>query len=137
MSRAQFDLLYNAEYAAGLCPHSSVLFRHRASGRLAALSLCQPNYHSLGLPALTAPDFEQHYPRLPAPRTLLAKTVGVHPDFRGQGLQAQLAAYAMRSFLTHYDDVIFCLMRADNYSLRFTAGLPTETAHYALFESEV
>ncbi len=137
VSRAQFDLRYNAEYAAGLCPHSSVLFRHRASGRLAALSLCQPNYQPLRLPWATAPNFAQHYPQLPAPRTLLAKTVGVHPDFRGQGLQAQLAAYAMRSFLAHYDDVIFCLMRADNHSLRFTAGLPVETARYALFESEV
>ena len=134
VSRAQFEVLYNAEYAAGLCPHSSVLFRHRASGRLAALSLCQPNYQPLRLPFTTAPNFAQHYPRLPAPRTLLAKTVGVHPDFRGQGLQAQLAAYAMRSFLAHYDDVIFCLMRAGNYSLRFTDGLPVETAHYALFE---
>ncbi|WP_223649130.1 hypothetical protein [Hymenobacter psoromatis] len=137
VSRAQFDLLYNAEYAAGLCPHSSVLFRHRASGRLAALSLCQPNYQPLNLPFITVPNFAQHYPQLPAPRTLLAKTVGVHPDFRGQGLQAQLAAYAMRSFLAHYDDVIFCLMRADNLSLRFTDGLPVETAHYALFEQDV
>ena len=136
VSRAQFGLLYNAEYAAGLCPHSSVLFRHRASGRLAALSLCQPNYRPLRLPPGTSPDFTRHYPQLPAPRTLLARTVGVHPDFRGQGLQALLAAYAMRSFLSHYDDVIFCLMRADNLSLRFTDGLPTEVAHYALFEQE-
>jgi len=136
VSRAQFRLLYNAEYAAGLCPHSSVLFRHRASGRLAALSLCQPNYQPLALPPGAAPHFERDYPRLPAPRTLLAKTVGVHPDFRGQGVQALLAAYAMRSFLAHYEDVIFCLMRADNRSLRFTDGLPAEVAEYALFERE-
>jgi ribosomal protein S18 acetylase RimI-like enzyme len=136
VSRAQFGLLYNAAYAAGLCPHSSVLFRHRASGRLAALSLCQPNYQPLALPPGTAPNFIRDYPRLPAPRTLLAKTVGVHPDFRGQGLQALLAAYAMRSFLAHYEDVIFCLMRADNLSLRFTDGLPAEVVNYALFERE-
>jgi ribosomal protein S18 acetylase RimI-like enzyme len=137
VSRAQFELLYNAEYAAGLCPHSSVVFRHRASGQLAALSLCQPNYQPLALPLGTAPDFERDYSQLGAPRTLLAKTVGVHPDFRGQGLQALLAAYAMRSFLAHYEDVIFCLMRADNLSLRFTDGLPAEVTHYALFEQEV
>jgi hypothetical protein len=136
VSRAQFGLLYNAEYAAGLCPHSSVLFRHRASGRLAALSLCHPNYQPLALPPGMAPNFARDYPRLPAPRTLLAKTVGVHPGFRGQGLQALLAAYAMRSFLAQYEDVIFCLMRADNLSLRFTDGLPAEVAHYTLFEQE-
>ena len=137
VSRAQFALLYNATYAAGLCPHSSVLFRHRASGQLAALSLCQPNYQPLALAPGAAPTFDQHYPQLSAPRTLLAKTVGVHPSFRGQGLQALLAAYAMRSFLAHYDDVIFCLMRADNLSLRFTDGLPVEVAQYALFEQVV
>ena len=136
VSRAQFNLLYNAEYAAGLCPHSSVLFRHRPTGRLAALSLCQPNYFPLQLPATEVPDFERHYPRL-THRTLLAKTVGVHPEFRAQGLQALLAAYDMQSFREYYDDIIFCLMRSDNLSLRFTEGLPMEVAQYALFEKEV
>ena len=114
-----------------------MLFRHRASGQLAALSLCQPNYQPLALPPGAAPIFARDYSLLSRPRTLLAKTVGIHPDFRSQGLQALLAAYAMRSFLTYYDDVIFCLMRADNLSLRFTDGLPFEAAHYALFEQEL
>ena len=134
--RAQFDALYNPAYAAWLCPHSSVLFRDRASGRLAALSLCQPNYHSLSLPPDVAPVFERDYPRL-ARKTLLVKTVGVHPDFRQRGLQDLLAAYAMRSFQQYYEEAIFCLMRADNYSLRFTKDLPVETAHYALFEKSM
>jgi GNAT superfamily N-acetyltransferase len=130
---AEFRLLYNEAYAEGLCPHASVLFRHRESGRLAALSLCQPNYHSLGRAVNAHPVFARDYPRLTT-RTLLAKTVGVHPDFRGQGLQALLAAYAMQKFRAYYDDVIFCLMRTDNLSLRFTKDLPVEVAHYALFE---
>ncbi|GAA4354696.1 hypothetical protein GCM10023185_16760 [Hymenobacter saemangeumensis] len=134
--RAQFDLLYNPVYAARLCPHSSVLFRDQRSGRLAAISLCHPNYQELDLPAGVAPEFARDYPRLPR-RTLLAKTVGVHPDFRQQGLMDLLAAYAMQKFQTYYEEVIFCLMRADNYSLRFTDGLPVETAHYALFERRV
>ncbi len=132
----QFRLLYNAAYAEGLCPHTSVLFRHRASGRLAALSLCQPNYYALGRAVNAHPIFARDYPCLTT-RTLLAKTVGVHPDFRGQGLQTLLAAYAMQEFRAYYDDVIFCLMRADNLSLRFTKDLPVEVAHYALFEREV
>lgn len=136
VSKAQFLLLYNVAYAEGLCPHSSVLFRHRPSGRLAALSLCQPNYHELGRATSEPAVYARDYPRL-STRTLLAKTVGVHPDFRGQGLQALLAAYAMQEFKAHYDDVIFCLMRTENLSLRFTKDLPTEVAHYALFERKV
>lgn len=133
---AQFRLLYNSAYAEGLCPHTSVLVRHRESGRLAALSLCQPNYHSLGRAVNAHPVFARDYPRLTS-RTLLAKTVGVHPDFRGQGLQALLAAYAMQRFRAYYDDVIFCLMRTENLSLRFTKDLPVEVAHYSLFERVV
>jgi hypothetical protein len=134
--RAQFDALYNPAFAARLCPHSSVLFRDQASGRLAALSLCQPNYHGLSLPRGSTPEFGRDYPRL-LRKTLLVKTVGVHPDFRQRGLQDLLAAYAMRSFQQYYEEAIFCLMRADNYSLRFTKDLPVETAHYALFEQTV
>ena len=62
--RAQFDALYNPAYAAQLCPYSSVLFV-LVSGRLAALSLCQPNYHGLNLPQGAAPVCT----RLPAPGT--------------------------------------------------------------------
>lgn len=136
VSKAQFRLLYNATYAERLCSHTSVLFRHRPSGRLAALSLCQPNYYSLGRAVSGHPIFARDYPRLTT-RTLLAKTVGVHPDFRGQGLQTMLAAYAMQEFRTYYDDVIFCLMRSENLSLRFTKDLPVEVAAYALFERDV
>ena len=132
----QFRLLYNMAFAEGLCPHASVLFRHRPSGRLAAISLCQPNYHSLGKAISEHPVYARDYPLL-TDRTLLAKTVGVHPDFRGQGLQALLAAYAMQEFRAHYEDVIFCLMRTENLSLRFIKKLPTEVAHYALFEREI
>lgn len=133
VDKAQFRLLYNHAYAEGLCPHASVLVRHRPSGRLAALSLCQPNYYALGRAVSEHPVYVRDYPLLTT-RTLLAKTVGVHPDFRGQGLQALLATYAMQEFQAHYDDVIFCLMRADNRSLRFLKDIPTEVAHYALFE---
>jgi GNAT superfamily N-acetyltransferase len=134
--RAQFELLYNPQYAARLCPHSSVIFREQGSGRLAAISLCQPNYRALKLPAGTAPEFAVHYQQL-LQKTLLAKTVGVHPDFRRQGLMELLAAYAMQQFQNYYAEIIFCLMRSDNYSLRFTNGLSVETAHYALFERRV
>ena len=128
---SQFRQLYNAQYAAKLCPHTSVLLREKARGRLVALSLCHPNYAPLKLGA-TPPVFERDYPRLTR-KTLLAKTVGVHPDFRNQQLMSYLGAYGMLSFRELYEQVIFCLMRSDNFSLHFTDGLPAEVARYALF----
>ena len=130
--KAQFELLYNAEYAAKLCPHTSVLLRERSQGRLVALSLCHPNYAALHLGS-KPPVFARDYPRLPQ-KTLLAKTVGVHPDFRNQQLMNCLGAYGMVGFRELYEQVIFCLMRSDNFSLHFTDGLPAEVARYALFE---
>jgi hypothetical protein len=136
VSEAQFRGLYNRTYAAGLCPHTSVLLRDQASGQLAALSLCQPNYAPLGLAATRPPTFQRDYPRLTAP-TLLAKTVGVHPSFRNRGLMNALGAYGMVHFREWYQQVIFCLMRTDNFSLHFTDGLPAETAHYALYKKKL
>ena len=129
---AQFRRLYNARFAAGLCPHTSVLFRDRLSEQLVAFSFCQPNYAPLRLGTMP-PSFARDYPRL-AHKVLLAKTVGVHPDFRQQHLMSYLGAYGMMSFRELYVEIIFCLMRSDNFSRHFTDGLPAEVAHYALFE---
>ncbi|MCC2548864.1 hypothetical protein LJY25_20615 [Hymenobacter sp. BT175] len=136
VTKPQFRLLYNRQYAERLCPHSSVLFRDQKTGRLAALSLCHPNYTALNLAAHQHPVFERDYPQL-THQTLLAKTVGVHPNFRQQGLMSLLAAYAMQAFRDYYQDVLFCLMRSDNFSLHFTQSLPVEKAHYALFRKEL
>lgn len=132
VSREQFALLYNRRFAAKLCPHSSVLFRDKASGKLAAMSFCHPNYHALPGPPGGTPDFARDFPDLPR-KVLLAKSVGVHPAFRRQGLMACLGAYAMLSFRELYDEVIFCLMRSDNFSLHFTNDYPFEAAQYALY----
>ncbi|RAK62924.1 hypothetical protein [Hymenobacter edaphi] len=136
VSLAQFRLLYNPQYAAKLCPHTSVLFRDQATGALAALSFCHPNYTELHLPDNRPPVFERDFARLQR-RQLLAKTVGVHPDYRQRGLMSYLGAYGMVHFRERYDDVVFCLMRTGNFSLHFTDGLPAETAHYALFGQEL
>ena len=102
----------------------------------AFVSPTTPNYAPLRLAAGTAPNFARDYPRLPR-RTLLAKTVGVHPDFRQQQLMSYLGAYGMASFREFYDEIIFCLMRSDNFSRHFTDGLSAEVAQYALFEREL
>lgn len=132
----QFRLLYNADYARSLCPYTSVIFIEKSSGKLAAISLCQPNYAELNLPDNEKLDFNIHYPMLKK-KTLLAKTVGVHPDFRQQGLMSFLAAHGMLYFNDYYEEVIFCLMREDNFSRQFTKYLPFESCHYALFKKGI
>lgn len=136
ISRSAFGLLYNRNFAEKLCPHSSVLFRDRQSGRLAAISLCHPNYTSLSMEEGMSPNFERDFGKLEK-KVLLAKSVGVHPDYRRQGLMNFLGAYGMLSFREHYEEVIFCTMRSDNFSLQFTDGLEYEKAGYALYRREL
>ncbi|MFN3530292.1 MAG: hypothetical protein ACK417_10270 [Bacteroidia bacterium] len=134
VSQQEFELLYNADFAEGLCPHTSVLVQERSTQKLVAISLCQPNYLPLRLNH--SPKFEEHYPLLEH-RTLLAKTQGVHPDYRKQGLMNYLGAYGMLSFKAYYDDIVFCLMRDDNPSLRFTDPFPYERVNYALYNKDL
>lgn len=131
----EFELEYGAEFAAKICPHTSVIFQHIESGEWAAISLCMPNYHEN--PDLQAPfQFDRDYRSLPR-KTFLAKTVGVHPNYRNQHLMRYLAAYGMIRFPEYYEDAIFCLMREDSISNSFTARLPREEAHYALFSKGI
>ncbi len=134
--REQFDWLYDQAFAGKLCPHTSVLFQEPDTGRLVAMSFCLPDYQSLHLPPEASPVFARDYERLPR-KTLLVKTVGVHPDYRRQGLMSFLGAYGMVHFQAYYEEVIFCLMRSDNFSLQFSQHLPHDTAHYALFGKSV
>lgn len=132
ISREEFGMLYNRGFAEKLCPYSSVLFRDRQNGRLAAISLCHPNYLSRSTKGIP-PNFERDYSMLEK-KVLLAKSVGVHPGYRRQGLMNFLGAYGMLSFREHYEEVIFCTMRSDNFSLHFTDGLKYEKAGYALYK---
>lgn len=135
ISANQFKLLYNHSFSRKLCPYSSVIFRDQFSGKLAAISMCHPNYYSL-YPAITAPDFKKDFERLEK-KILLAKTVGVHPDFRQQGLMNYMGIYGMLSFRDWYEEVVFCLMRSDNYSLHFTDSVVYESAKYVLYEKKL
>lgn len=131
----QFNFLFTDNFVKRLCPHSSVIFRDQNSGRLSAISLCHPNY--MELPSETEViAFQTHY-HLLSKKTLLAKSVGVHPDFRKNGLMNFLGAYGMISFQEYYDEVLFCLMREGNLSLRFSDFFPHDKAKYALFSYRI
>ncbi|OIN56624.1 hypothetical protein [Arsenicibacter rosenii] len=136
VSREQFHWLYDQAFAEKLCPHSSVLFQDFSTGKLVAMSFCLPDYQTLPPGPGETPVFARDYARL-SRKTLLVKSVGVHPAYRKQGLMSFLGAYGMVHFQEYYEEVIFCLMRSDNFSLQFSKSLPHETACYALFEKSV
>lgn len=130
LSYERFCQLYPLSFGERLCPHTSVLFVAKETGELAAISLCLPNYGALD--SQESPVFKIDYPRLERP-TMLSKTVGVAPAHRKQKLMSYLAAYGMMVFQDYYRECIFCLMREDNPSLRFTDALPYQKREYALF----
>ncbi|HMI04703.1 MAG TPA: hypothetical protein VK541_19600 [Pedobacter sp.] len=133
ISYKQFQIIYSHRFAEKLCPHSSVLIRDQASGQLVAICMCQPNYHAL-YPSVKEPDFARDFEKLNH-KTLMAKTFGVHPDFRRQGLLNYMGAYGMLTLIDGiYEDVLLCLMRSDNYSAHFSNNIPYESAKYALYE---
>jgi hypothetical protein len=136
ISFEQFQQLFGQKFAQKLCPHSSVIFQDKTTQRLAAISLCHPNFKPLQRPENQAVSFENDYPKL-SHKVLLAKSVGVHPDFRKQGVMNFLGAYAMLSFQEYYEEVLFCTMRSDNFSVHFSDNLPYEKARYALFERKL
>lgn len=127
----QFNLLFTDNFVKRLCPHSSVTFRDQKTGRLSAISLCHPNYMEIQDQSEEI-TFQTHY-QLLKKKTLLAKSVGVHPDFRKNGLMNFLGAYGMISFQEYYEEVLFCLMREGNLSLRFSDFFPHDKAKYALY----
>ncbi len=133
ISFEQFKLYYNEAFAKKLCPHSSVIFQDKVTGDLASISICHPNYTSL---TTQKPEFDRDFESLHQ-KILLAKTVGVHPNYRKKGLMNFMGAYGMLSFTSFYEEVIFCLMRSDNHSLHFTDSLNYEVAKYALYEKKL
>lgn len=135
VSFEQFSLLYNRKFIRSICPYSSVILKDRVSGRLAAMSIGYPDYQSLPVSA-SGRDFKRDFPLLEKKR-LLGKTVGVHPDFRRQGLMNYLCTHAMRAVSQYYEEIIFCLMRSDNYSVHFTDHTPYESVKYILYTKEL
>lgn len=133
---AEFKLLYNPQFSEKLCPYTASLFKDSSTGKLVALTFCHPNYKSIQDEITGSPDFERDFLKIKNP-TMLAKSSGVHPDYRQMNLMNYSGAYAMLSFRELYDDTIFCLMKTDNYSRHFTDGIACEKAFYALYEKKL
>lgn len=128
-------------FAERLCPHSSVLARSR-DGRIAGFFLVYPDYAPLlrqGNAQRVAPSalsFAEHAARLPYPRRALAKTGGVHPDFRELGLFTAMGCELSLRAAPHYAQLAATLVREDNNSRQFALRHGRGASHhYALYQS--
>ena len=125
-------------FAERFCPHSSVI-ASTASGDIAGFFLAFPDYGPLlvqGCEQRLQADqirYSQHQQLLPTPRLLLAKTGGVHPQWRQHGLFTALSCELTLRAGDHYQQIAGALVRDDNQSMQFAARHGSEARHYGLF----
>ncbi len=133
-----------APFAKRLCPHTSVLARTK-DGRIAGFFLTFPDYSPLlrqNVPVsagkrlhASALRYDQHYAELPQPRLLLAKTGGVHADFRSLGLFTAMGCELSLRAQGRYEMAGAALVRADNPSREFALRHGTASQRgYGLFQ---
>lgn len=133
----QFRDSCGAAFAQKFCPRSSVLATTHG-GEVAGFFLCYPDYSPLlrfanpqRIPASEI-SFGLHARQLPRPTLALAKTGGVHPQFRQGGLFNWMGMQLVTNVAAHYDTIAGALMREDNHSLRFGMICPIQR-DYGLF----
>jgi hypothetical protein len=79
-------------------------------------------------------SYQTHFERLPNPRRALAKTAGVHPDFRSLGLFTAMGCELSLRAEELYDELGAALVREDNNSRQFALRHGTASQrHYGLF----
>jgi GNAT superfamily N-acetyltransferase len=124
LSLEAFRSQCGAPFAERLCPHSSVLARS-LDGRIAGFFLVYPDYGPLleqGNPQRVQAaeiSYASHYPRLPQPCRALAKTGGVHPEFRELGLFTAMGCELSLRAEDRYELIAATLVREDNNSRHF------------------
>lgn len=138
ISEEAFKGALGESFAAKMCPHSSVIARAH-DGRIAGFFLAVPDYAPLvnqgNTERIHAGDFNfsRDYDSLPHPRSVLAKTVGVHPDFRRAGLSVYLGLEVTRRARPYYETVVGALIREDNPSAKFPTKHVSDIRNYAMF----
>lgn len=138
-----FRMACGEDFARRFCPRTSILAQS-LDGRIAGFFLVYPDYGPLMRRALPDPlppeqaTHEQAFDRLPLPRLALAKTGGVHPDFRSFGLFTAMGCELTLRAEGLYDEIAGTLVREDNASLNFAARHgQSRRHHYALYGSTI
>ncbi|MCH8499843.1 MAG: hypothetical protein LAT63_15305 [Marinobacter sp.] len=140
ISREAFHAYCGTAFASRFCPHSSVLARS-LDGRIAGFFLLFPDYAPLLRQQQSTPvaaadlRYDRHAALLPRPRRGLAKTGGVHPDFRSLGLFTAMSCELSLRAEGRYQELAAALVREDNNSRQFALRHGTAAQrHYGLFQ---
>ncbi len=140
ISHETFRSLCGEPFARRFCDRTSVV-AVGGDGSIAGFLLCFPDYgplvcqgaeHRIRLQDLS---YREHFPLLDPP-VFLAKTLGVHPKYRRKSLMNAMASEALRRSLDLYQTGLVCLMKVDNYSVRFGRSIAEEIRTYALYAKE-
>lgn len=135
LSRPSFEAQCGEPFARRLCPQTSVLARTH-DGRIAGFFLVFPDYSPLlrqGNPqriAASEIDYARCFAALPSPRVGLAKTGGVHPDFRSLRLFTAMSCELSLRAEGVYDTLVASLVRDDNPSKQFALRHGNSFAHH-------
>lgn len=138
ISRSAFERQCGQPFADRLCPRTSVLALGR-DGRIAGFFLVYPDYGPLqrqgAVARATGPlRYAEHFDQLPSPRRALARTGGVHPDFRSMGLFSAMSCELSLRAEGLYDELCAPLVREDNNSRQFALRHGRARQHgYGLF----
>lgn len=139
ISREAFGRQCGAAFAERFCPRTSILAR-APDGRIAGFFLVYPDYGPLlrqdaGAARVSGPlRYAELFDRLPAPRRALARTGGVHPDFRSAGLFSAMGCELSLRAQGLYDELAAPLVREDNNSRQFALRHGrARQHHYGLF----
>lgn len=135
ISFVQFEAACGEPFAKKLCPQSSVMARDE-KGDIAGFFLCYPDYSELlAVEPDIAPgdlNYSEHFNRIPGRRLALAKTGGVHPDYRKAGLFTLMSMQLTLWAAPHYQRVAGAMVREDNPSRQY-ASHGDLVREYALF----
>lgn len=134
-----FKAFYGPIIGTRHCPKTT-LYVTNHEDRIIAYMLCFPNYGALikrgpGKTPIAIKDlrFESAFPLLHEPELVL-KTIGVHPEFRGRGLQHVLAAEStLLGLEAGYTRICHALMREGNPSNKVHSDRPADKRIYVLY----
>jgi len=131
--------------ARRFCPRTSLLVR-APGGELVGFVTVYPQYARLvtqaaGAARISASDisYTQHWQRLErlGERTMVIRTIGVHPAHRSRGLMDALITELAKRARPHYDRWIGALIEESNRSRRFGDALSDQQRSYALVAKEL
>lgn len=140
VSWTHFKAHFGEQFAAKLCPKTSVLVLDKQGG-IAAFLLCFPDYAELVNQQgdqldIAELNYSTHYDVLSSPRLLLMKTGGADPKYRSKGLSTLVAMQASIWADEYYEQLSGAMVREDNRSLAFLKDWEIERK-YALFSKSL